>query len=105
MKKYRLLKDLPGVNAGAVFILKDGDYPCYFPDDNIRLAYPCRIRPDLVENNPEWFIQQEDAPEFTWADMIKFAYYVHERGKLQDKVIGWGYKYLTDFVKNKDYDK
>ena len=59
---YRLLKDLPDVNAGMVYWKTDsGWYTCArslinFPDG-------------LVENNPDWFEPIDDEKKWTTQDM------------------------------------
>lgn len=53
MKRYKLLRDLPYVKAGAIYVSDDGFYSC-------KEATQCtetgdRLREKIVENNPEWF--------------------------------------------------
>ena len=58
-KKYRLLKDLPGVNAGAIFS-KRADECAYFyePENHI---YP-KILNQNVEKCPDWFEEVKEPP-------------------------------------------
>jgi hypothetical protein len=63
MRKFRLLKDLPGVNAGAIFEEYSDAY--HFIDTN-----GCRVAKyakELVENNHEWF---EEVKLFTEQEIL-----------------------------------
>jgi len=55
---YRLLKDLPGLKAGAEFymIARFGKWPGMGAQVTYGCKdYPIEYIPELVENNPEWF--------------------------------------------------
>jgi len=55
-KKYRLLKDLPDVLAGAVFELGKGLDAYYLTSDKTITRYNCYCYPkEWVENKPDWF--------------------------------------------------
>jgi hypothetical protein len=64
-KKYRLLRDLPGLKAGAVFTYdpRVNGYVYYGP---YGLAGYSR---EVVENSPDWFktLDEEINPEAWWA--------------------------------------
>jgi len=62
MKKYRLLKDLPNVKAGATFLLSRSSSNIYFYGMPISNEAPesdqvgiVRFEKSDVENNPDWF--------------------------------------------------
>ena len=67
MKKYRLLKDLPGIKAGDIFELVDSTNTSRLND----YYECCGIFADcgVVEDNPDWFEEIQDK-EFTRDDMI-----------------------------------
>lgn len=52
MKKYRLLKDMPGANANTVFVKVPAGH--YQPLDDKDCYFP-RLTVGSVESNPEWF--------------------------------------------------
>jgi len=58
MKEYKLLKDLPDLEAGAIFEENreglDNNYWC-----KSRVFYPCPV----VENNPAWFKEVKEVKE------------------------------------------
>ena len=73
MKQYRLLKDLPGIKAGAVFNLFDDE-------DSLIVRYysdGITIEERLVINNHDWF-EEIQKKEYTEKDMIEFAEFCHE---------------------------
>lgn len=51
-KKYKLLKELPGVPYGAIYTQENHD-PNFFNTDG--KSYYDRVSHYLIENNPEWF--------------------------------------------------
>lgn len=62
MKKYRLIKDYPGIKIGAIAVYneKENIYdidPKYITGDNFfpRKDLPVNIYKPMVENNTEWF--------------------------------------------------
>ena len=64
-KKYRLLKDLPGLKAGAVFTY-DHRVDGYVYEGVIGFA---GYSAEVVENSPGWFktLDEEINPEAWWA--------------------------------------
>jgi len=68
MKKYRLLKDLPGILAGTTFIYN-------VSDDNYQIQ-GClskhQYELDYIESFPDWFEEIQEA-KFTEQDMICFG--------------------------------
>ena len=73
MKKYRLLKDLPGIHKGAIFTdEKCEDYFQGKDGGNEHHFNGCIIR-----ENPDWFeeVQEKD---FSKEDMKDFAIYYHQ---------------------------
>jgi len=75
MRKFRLLKDIPGIRAGAIFeaSVVDNFYECI----NGRVSINKFALPDsVVEDNPGWFEEvKEQEKEFTKADMLAYAAY------------------------------
>ena len=60
--KYKLLKDLPGLKAGAIFESEFDQYICDYGDDD-RYSFP----EDTVEASAEWFesiLEDQLAAEF-----------------------------------------
>ena len=58
VKKYKLLKDLPYIQAGAVFTYEDGEYVTYDKQlSNIPEFEKDIVAYWVVENNPEWFAE------------------------------------------------
>ena len=56
MKKAVLKKDLPGVKAGAVYVLKPGTIgPAYELPGYHNLTKASALNADVVENNPDFF--------------------------------------------------
>ena len=72
MKKYRLLKDLPGLYIGDIFELVDSTKTSRLND----YYECCGIFADcgVVEDNPDWFEEIQEK-EFTRDDMEQFAAY------------------------------
>ena len=73
MRKYKLLKDLPGFKAGCEI-----EITCCPNISNMREWRECGdllIDRPTIENNPEWFEEIQEK-EFTGEDMMKFAYHV-----------------------------
>ncbi len=79
-KKYRLRKDLPGVEAGTIFDrTKNADLPshakglkAYTPESLICPQFP----KNDVENNPEWFkeVRPVMKPEiYSRDDLLEYA--------------------------------
>lgn len=55
-KRYRLLKDLPDVSAGAIFELGETLDAYYLKSDKTETKYNCYIYPvEFVWNNKSWF--------------------------------------------------
>ncbi len=68
MKKYKLLKDLPEVKAGAIFEeMERGIFGCVI-DTGHSTKYPL----EYIVKYPEWFKLIEEK-EFTESDMINFG--------------------------------
>lgn len=64
-KKYRLLKDLPGLKAGAVFIYDPRVDGYVYEGVDGFAGYSA----ETVENSPDWFkpLDEEITPEAWWA--------------------------------------
>lgn len=64
-KKYRLLKDLPGLKAGAVFIYVNSVGGYVHDGKNGFAAYSTKV----VENSSDWFktLDEESNPGAWWA--------------------------------------
>jgi hypothetical protein len=64
-KKYRLLKDLPGLKAGAVFTYDHRANGYVYEGLNGFAGYSTEV----VENSPDWFktLAEEIKPEAWWA--------------------------------------
>lgn len=75
MKQYRLLKDLPGVKAGAI---SKGINPYVFGGEPTGYG----LNEKTIQNNPDWF---EEVKPFEWTDeLVKEAiqfYVAHEKDK------------------------
>lgn len=72
-KKYRLLKDLPYIMAGVVYVKADGfngvhDRCSYVPDKMGMMHERFALHSDWVEDNPDWFQEvvepEPNQPEF-----------------------------------------
>jgi len=63
-KKYKLLKDLPSLKAGAIFTYNHG-VDGYVYDGTYGLAGYSK---EVVENSPDWFktLDEEINPEAWW---------------------------------------
>jgi len=64
-KKYRLLKDLPGLKAGAVFTYDHRVNGYVYEGANGFAGYSTEV----VESSPDWFntLDEEITPEAWWA--------------------------------------
>lgn len=60
MKKYKLLKDLPLLKAGAIFILNDYDF-LYYIDENYTISFPESDQNKMKRDGTfdEWFEEIE----------------------------------------------
>jgi len=79
MKQYKLLKDLPDLKAGAIFIKgseEDGDYHC---------QGEYRYDEDVVENNPEWFEEVKEEYEKSVAMTFIDTHYI-DKDKIRDLI-------------------
>ena len=71
MKKFKLLKDLPDVKAGAIFELIFGGVQ---GNKYINYEYDVYYNTNIVENNPEWF-EEIIEPTFNIGDIVVTANY------------------------------
>lgn len=70
MTRYKLLQDLPGIEAGAIYQLEHesaGRFyipmgPYYHFLDKSAVG---RLRADVIENNPDWFQKIEEPIKIT----------------------------------------
>lgn len=76
MKKYKLLKDLPGKKAGAIFKKRDN----YYFNASKSHSDSNTILDEVVENNPDWF-EEVNGQEIIEGN-LEFLY--GEIGKRQD---------------------
>ena len=113
-KKYRLLKDLPGTEAGTIFtITKSSDLPshakgleAYTPEG---IICPQFIKNDVI-NNPGWFeeVALEIEPNmFSEEDLLDFArqYYkdaLHQTAHHHASRITGSKSILKDWLKQRN---
>lgn len=73
-RKYRLLKDLPGRKAGAVYTPENRNPEWY--NTNGGLFYQ-RIPIEQITDNPEWFeeIKEPEAPAQTTEDLVLYDWF------------------------------
>ena len=95
MKKYRLLKDLPLLKAGAIFALDD--YGClYYKDENNRISFPESNQDKMKRDGTfdEWFEEikvnkcwrPEQEEEYTYVlDDGTLAMTIYIRGNEHDE--------------------
>jgi len=81
MESYQLLKELPDLKAGAIFDF-DEKTGTYILTAGTSMAPKDKywFDPITVEQSPEWFrkiVLPLERKEFSWANMISFAQYVH----------------------------
>ena len=89
MAKYRLLKDLPIIKAGAIFIPVSA--LAYGYEHNSHKLYHIEYAKEFVENNKEWFEQ------------VKGRIEVSKIGLIEDRSFGGVYKFeVTNQI---HYDK
>ena len=99
MKKYRLLRDLPGYEAGTVFI---NDPPHgYKPESILIRPYTFYLPTYCICNESDWFEEIKE-PKFTEQDMEAFAYFIHARRKFKNKTLNWGFAYLNEWLKENE---
>ena len=103
MKNYRLLKDLPGVRAGAIFSSNFGGKYGLFSEAG-GPTYEPFFKPYQVEGNTEWFeevVEEESTKEFTKEDMEE----CFNQSRLTHPMIGFKYKdmeeWLEEYLKKK----
>ena len=72
MKKYRLLKDLPGIKRGAMFT----DERCDDYFEGVEGSNEHHFNGGIIRENPDWFQEIQDK-EFTKDDMFSFAQLYH----------------------------
>ena len=77
MKKFKLLKDLPDIKAGAIFEI-GSDKQWYPITDRTGETYTChKYKSPIVENNPEWFREvkeEKKESDDTLFRCLKIAY-------------------------------
>jgi len=99
MKKYRLLKDLPDLKAGAIFT-PDPKNPGYFRRelaDRSEYYYSTETM-----DQKEWFEEIKDDPkEYTKGDMISFAGFVADFTVSRHVVADWEELYLNTWLKSR----
>lgn len=73
-KKYRLLKDLPGVKAGTIFDrVKGVDLPSHSQDFVVyspKSFLVPQFASEDIKNNPEWFEEIDEEKLFTRKDLL-----------------------------------
>jgi hypothetical protein len=94
MKKYRLLKDLPGHTAGTVFIPQP---PRGFCAESNSARYIFYL-PSACMYDEEWFEEVVEKTTFSRQDMTDFANFVFTRNRTKDKTLDWEEVYLNEFL-------